>query len=68
MLQRARLAMQDELTGGKLSGEVEVDESFIGGKAQNMHIRDKARKGLKGGGPAGKTLGCCNATARWSLA
>src|SRR6202050_1628724 len=32
MLQRARLGMQDDLTGGMLSGEVEVDESFIGGK------------------------------------
>src|ERR1700704_2647196 len=37
MLQRARLAMQDERTGGKLSGEVEVDETFIGGAARNMH-------------------------------
>src|SRR6202171_5833575 len=40
MLQRARLAMQDELTGGMLSGEVEVDETFIGAKARNMH-KDK---------------------------
>ncbi len=37
MLQRVRLAMQDELTGGMLAGEVEVDETFIGGKARNMH-------------------------------
>src|SRR5216684_558078 len=37
MLQRGRLAMQDELTGGKFGGEVEVDETFIGGKARNMH-------------------------------
>ena len=43
MLHRIRLAMQDEATGGKLSGEVEVDETFIGGKARNMHA-DKARK------------------------
>ncbi len=41
MLHRVRLAMQDELTGGSLSGEVEVDETFIGGKARNMH---KSRK------------------------
>src|SRR5579863_8696538 len=27
MLQRGRLAMQDDLTGGKLGGEVEVDET-----------------------------------------
>ena len=29
--------MQDDQTGGKLAGEVEVDETFIGGKARNMH-------------------------------
>jgi len=39
MLQRIRLAMQDDLTGGTLGGEVEVDESFIGGKVRNMHSR-----------------------------
>jgi transposase-like protein len=43
MLQRVRLAMQDDLTGGMLSGEVEVDETFIGGKVRNMH-RDKKRR------------------------
>src|SRR5580700_3201785 len=37
ILQRVRLAMQDDLTGGNLAGEVEIDESFIGGKARNMH-------------------------------
>lgn len=40
MLQRIRLAMQDDSAnggGGKLRGEVEVDETFIGGKARNMH-------------------------------
>jgi ISXO2-like transposase domain/Transposase zinc-ribbon domain len=56
MLQRLRLAMQDDLTGGKLGGEIEVDETFIGGKARNMHKRHKRRKGLKGGGSAGKTI------------
>jgi transposase-like protein len=35
MLQRLRLAIQDDFYGSKLSGEVEVDESFIGGKARN---------------------------------
>jgi len=53
---RIRLAMQDDLTGGMLGGEVEVDETFIGGKARNMHKRDKRRKGLKGGGAAGKAI------------
>ena len=37
MLHRIRLAMQDENLGGKLGGEVEADETFIGGKARNMH-------------------------------
>lgn len=36
MLHRIREAMQDK-TATKLSGEVEVDESFIGGEARNMH-------------------------------
>ena len=55
MLQRARLAMQDDHKGGKLSGEVEIDESYIGGKARNMHKSHKAKKlEGKGGGFAGK--------------
>lgn len=41
MLHRIRLAMQDELTGGNLGGEVEVDETFIGGKVRNMHKEHK---------------------------
>jgi transposase-like protein len=36
MLHRIRLAMQTG-TFKKFSGEVEVDETFIGGKARNMH-------------------------------
>lgn len=47
MLHRVRLAMQDDKKGGRLSGEVEVDESYIGGKARNMHKASKAKK-LKG--------------------
>ena len=46
MLHRIRLAMQDKtFGGGKLSGEVEVDETFIGGKARYMHA--KKRKALR---------------------
>jgi transposase-like protein len=55
MLQRIRTAMQDETTGGKLSGEVEVDETFIGGKARNMHKARRARK-ITGRGPTGKEV------------
>jgi transposase-like protein len=55
MLQRARLAMQDDRKGGKLSGEVEIDESFIGAKARNMHKAKKAKKlDGKGCGAVGK--------------
>lgn len=50
MLQRIRAAMQDELEGGKLGGEVEVDETFIGGKARNMHKDVRARKVTGTGG------------------
>ena len=49
MLHRIRLAMQDEFFGSKLNGEIEVDETFIGGKARNMHkakrIKTKVREG-----------------------
>jgi transposase-like protein len=46
MLQRIRLAMQDENNGGKLGGEVEVDETFIGGKARNMSKHRREKKGI----------------------
>jgi transposase-like protein len=37
----------------KLSGHVEVDETFIGGKARNMHRSERARK-IHGTGGCGK--------------
>jgi transposase-like protein len=40
--------MQDENFGGKLGGEVECDETFIGGKARNMH-KDRKRRAQKDG-------------------
>ncbi len=49
MLHRIRLAMQDENFGSKLGGEVEADETFIGGKARNMHKDVHARR-ITGGG------------------
>jgi len=54
MLQRLRLALQ-ETGGGLLSGEVEVDETFIGGKSRNMHI-EKRRRRITGTGGADKTV------------
>lgn len=55
MLHRIRLAMQDNFTGGKLGGDVEVDETFIGGKARNMHAGKRAQK-IRGRGPEGKAI------------
>jgi transposase-like protein len=43
MLQRLRKALQDEHKT-KLGGTVEVDESFIGGKARNMHVSKRLKK------------------------
>jgi transposase-like protein len=49
LLHRVRLAMQDKTTrGNKITGEVEVDETYIGGKARNMH--SAKRKALVKGG------------------
>ena len=39
----------------KLAGEVEVDETFIGGKARNMHIAQRKRR-IHGRGPTDKTI------------
>src|SRR5207253_7130495 len=50
MLHRIRLAMQTG-TFKKLSGEVEVDETYIGGKARNMH---EGKRKAKGRGSVGK--------------
>jgi transposase-like protein len=53
MLHRIRTAMQRG-TFEKLAGEVEVDESFIGGLARFMHKDKKAK--ITGTGGAGKEL------------
>lgn len=52
MLQRIRLALQGE-DSGKLSGQVEVDETYIGGLARNMHRSEHSRK-VTGTGGKGK--------------
>jgi hypothetical protein len=50
MLHRIRLAMQDKaFGGGKLSGEVEVDETYIGGKSRFMHVKKRKALGMKHG-------------------
>src|SRR5947209_3921436 len=53
MLHRVRKAMQNN-SFVKLTGDVEVDESFIGGKARNMHMDVKKRR-IHGSGPTDKT-------------
>ena len=55
MLQRIRLALQATNTGkiGGRGGEVEVDETFIGGKARNMHLSRRKRR-LAATGVGGK--------------
>lgn len=54
MLHRIREAMQDK-TATKLAGEVEVDESFIGGKSRNMH-RAKRERVITGTGGKDKAI------------
>lgn len=53
MLHRIRLAM-DSGSIEKLSGDVECDETFIGGLAKNMHKWKREQK-IKGRGSVGKT-------------
>ncbi|MBC8030856.1 MAG: IS1595 family transposase [Pyrinomonadaceae bacterium] len=53
MEHRIRLAMQSGSFLKKMSGHVEVDETFIGGKARNMHKGVRARR-IHGTGGAGK--------------
>lgn len=53
VLHRVRLAMK----GGsiiKLDGEVEADETFIGGLAKNMHKNSRRRRQTSGPGSVGK--------------
>ena len=54
MLHRIRLAQQGK-QGGKLVGEVEMDETFIGGKARNMH-KAKRERVITGTGGKDKTV------------
>ena len=60
MLHRIRLAMQEGslLKLGTNGGPVEVDETFIGGKARNMHKAKRMRLGAFNGmtGGSGKTI------------
>ena len=54
MLHRIRTAF-DNGTIEKLKGTVEVDETFVGGKAKNMH-KDKKEAKIQGRGASGKAI------------
>ena len=53
MMHRIRFALHGE-SFEKFSGEVEADETFIGGKARNMHIAQRKRR-ITGTGGKDKT-------------
>ncbi|MGH8013445.1 MAG: IS1595 family transposase [Candidatus Binataceae bacterium] len=55
MMHRIRTAMQEAGTVEKFAGEVEADETFIGGLARFMH-KDKRGQRIKGTGGAGKAV------------
>ena len=57
MLHRIRLALQgnSKIKLGGPGTEVEVDETFIGGKARNMHLRSAQRRRVDATGVGGKT-------------
>jgi hypothetical protein len=55
MAHRIRFALHHG-TIEKLSGEVEADETFIGGKARNMHASKKVGKGYRHRGIINKTI------------
>jgi len=54
MLQRIRLAMQKGTFWNKMEGEIEADESYIGGLARFMHKNKKAK--ITGTGGSGKAI------------
>src|ERR1017187_3794768 len=54
MLHRIRLAMQNG-SMEKLAGEVEADETYIGGKARSMNAKQRSKRG-RGTGGVGKAI------------
>ncbi|HXN45206.1 MAG TPA: IS1595 family transposase, partial [Bryobacteraceae bacterium] len=56
MLHRIREVMQGAAGSTKLSGDVEADETFVGGKVTNMHRKSKRTIQAKNDGNWGKTV------------
>src|SRR5262249_10837411 len=58
LMHRIRKAMQNGslLKLGGNGGEIEVDETFIGGKARNMHATRRRRMMIGQRGPINKTI------------
>jgi len=54
MCHRIRVAMRNSAKG-QLFGEVEVDETFVGGLAKNRHVGKRFKGGGTGGTGSGKT-------------
>lgn len=54
MLHRIRKAMEND--GRQLAGTIEMDETFVGGKVQNMHKSKKPAKATKSRGITGKAI------------
>lgn len=59
MLHRIRLAMQGSgiIKLGGTNSTVEVDETYIGGKARNMHAKERRRKNVKDIGAKAMVMG-----------
>jgi transposase-like protein len=57
MAHRIRFAMSQEPLASKLSGIVECDETYIGGKAKNMHASERKAK-IQGRGAVSKFPVC----------
>lgn len=53
LMHRIRYAMAQEPMASKLSGIVEVDETYVGGKSKNMHASVRKEK-IQGRGAVGK--------------